>query len=223
MATLTLFRTEQVTAWTRQQTDGAIRSVAEVDGRVFLAVERAGTLRLERLDPELALDAALTGLAAEPRNSWSGLTHLEGREVGILADGAPRQDAVVTGGSVTLDSPARAVQIGLSFSHEIEPLPPELAGPAGNQAAPLRLVSITFRLLETAALSVDLGRGPKPVPFRRLDTALLDAGPAPFTGDVRLAALGWKRQALQPLWRISGDTPLPMTLLSATTDTRMTD
>ena len=80
-----------------------------------------------------------------------------------------------------------------------------------------------FRLLETAALDVDLGRGPAPVPFRRLDTPLLDAPPPRFSGDVRLSALGWRRDAMRPLWRISGDAPLPLTLLSVTTDMRTTD
>ena len=82
---------------------------------------------------------------------------------------------------------------------------------------------MTFRLLETASLGVDLGRGTKPVPFRRLDTPMLDASPMRFTGDVRLRALGWKRDALGPLWRIDDDTPLPMTLLCVTTEMRMTD
>ena len=88
---------------------------------------------------------------------------------------------------------------------------------------PLRLVMATFRLLDTASLSVDLGRGAAPVPFRRLDTPLLDAAPARFTGDVSLRGLGWRRDTIRPLWRIEGDTPLPMTLLSVTTETRMTD
>ena len=115
------------------------------------------------------------------------------------------------------------MQVGLPFAHEIEPLPPDLAIPGGTGAAPLRLVSVTFRLLETKALAVDLGRGPQPVVFRRLGTALLDAAPPAFTGDVRLRAIGWRRDALAPLWRIADDTPLPMTLLSVTTDMRITD
>jgi len=61
------------------------------------------------------------------------------------------------------------------------------------------------------------------MPFRRLDTPLLDAAPQRFTGDVRLRALGWRRDALATLWRIEDDTPLPMTLLSVITEMRMTD
>ncbi|MBL6459168.1 hypothetical protein JMJ55_27990 [Belnapia sp. T6] len=223
LATLTLYRAEQVTAWTRQDTAGAFRALAEIEGTVWAAVERAGTLRLERFDDALGLDAALTGASAAPQDRWSGLAHLEGQRVGVVADGAPREAAMVVGGAVTLDPPAALAQIGLGFTHVIEPLPPDLTTAAGTLAAPLRLVAATFRLLETAALAVDLGRGPVPVPFRRLDTNLLDAPPPGFTGDVRLRALGWRGDAMQPLWRIEDDTPLPMTLLSVTTETRITD
>ncbi len=223
LATLTLFRAEQVTAWTAQATPGAFRALAEIEGVVWAVVERLGSQRLERFDDALNLDAALTGSAGAEQARWSGLGHLQGQAVGVLADGAPRGDAVVSGGAVTLDEPAASVQIGLRFAHVVEPLPPELLTPAGVRAAPLRLVAVTFRLLGTAALAVDVGRGSEPVPFRRLDTALLDAGPVPFTGDARLRALGWRRDATRPLWRIEDDTPLPLTLLSVTTEMRITD
>jgi len=223
LATLTLFRNEQVTAWTRQDTGGAFRNVAEVDGRVYLVVQRGFSHRLERFDPALGLDGALDGASAAPQDRWTGLSHLEGLTVGVLADGAPRADAVASQGAVTIDPPAQAVQIGLRYAHEIEPLPPEMVTAAGARSAPLRLVSVGFRLLETGALDVDLGRGPAPVPFRRLDTPMLDAAPPRFSGDVRLSALGWRRDAMRPLWRIIGDAPLPLTLLSVTTDMRTTD
>lgn len=222
-ATLTLFRAEQVTGWTRQETQGAFRAVAELDGRVFFAVERAGSWRLERLDAALNLDAALDGASAAPQARWNGVSHLEGQVVGVLADGAPRAPLAVLGGGVTLDPPASAVQLGLAYAHEVEPLPPELQGALGARRAPLRLVGVTFRLLATPALSADLGRGLQPVAFRRLDTALLDMPPTPFTGEVRLSALGWRRDATRPLWRIGGDAPLPMTLLSVSTEMRTTD
>jgi hypothetical protein len=223
LATLTLYRAEQVIAWTRQETQGAFRAVAETDGRVYAVVERAGTHRLERFDAALGLDAALAGSAATPQDTWTGLDHLQGLEVGVLADGAPRGRQAVVAGRIQLDPPASSVQAGLPFSHVIEPLPPQLATGAGSAAAPLRLVSATFRLLATPALSVDLGRGVQPVAFRRLDTRLLDAAPPAFTGDISLRALGWRRDAMAPLWRVEGDTPLPLTLLSVTTDTRMND
>jgi len=223
LGTLTIYRAEQVTAWTRQETQGAFRAVAESEGAVWLVTDRAGAFALERFEDGLALDAALTGAASSPQDEWLGLGHLEGRAVGVLADGAPRAPGLVSGGKVTLDEPAYAVQIGLAFSHEIEPLPPDIIAATSAAIGPLRLVAATFRLLETKALAVDLGRGAEPVPFRRLDAALLDAAPAFFTGDVTLRGLGWRRDRLKPLWRITGDAPLPMTLLSVTTEIRITD
>jgi len=226
LGTLTLFRAEQVTAWTRQETDGAFRALAEADGTVWTVVERQGRFFLERFDAALGLDAAIAADAAEPTAHWTGLAHLEGRTVGVLADGSVRPPAQVLDGAVTLDAPARAVQLGLPFRHLVEPLPPDVLAPSGAaRTGPVRLVSATFRLLGTAALSVDLGRGegPQPVPFRRLDTPVLDAPPAPFTGDVTLRGLGWRRDSLAPLWRVEGDAPLPLTLLSVTTETRTND
>lgn len=223
LATLTLYRAEQVTAWTRQDTDGAFRAVAEIDGALWFAIEREGSWRLERFDEALGVDAGLTGSSAEGETSWSGLLHLNGRIVQVVADGAPRLPATVVGGAIAIDPAALSLQVGLGFTHLIEPLPAQLLATGGARSGPIRLVAASFRLLETGALSVDLGRGSRPVPFRRLDTPLLDAPPPRFTGDVTLRGLGWRRDTLQPLWRIEGDTPLPMTLLSVTTETRMTD
>jgi hypothetical protein len=45
----------------------------------------------------------------------------------------------------------------------------------------------------------------------------------PFTGDTKLRGLGWRRDSMAPLWRITGNAPLPLTLLSVTTEIRMND
>lgn len=223
LGTLTLFRAEEVTAWTRQETAGAFRTVAEVEGTVWVVVEREGAYLLERFDSSLALDSALTGSAATPQDQWSGLGHLENRTVGVLADGAERAPARVSAGAVTLDEPASSVQIGLSYTHVIEPLPADVIEAGSASMGPYRLVSITLRVLDTAALGVDLGRGTQPVAFRRLGIASFDAAPARYTGDIVMRAVGWRRNRLQPLWRVEGDAPLPMALLSVTTETRIID
>jgi hypothetical protein len=223
LATLTLYRAEEITAWTRQETDGAFRAVAELEGAVWFAVERGGALRLERFDDALCTDAALTGTSGAARTVWSGLEHLEGRDVSVVASGAPAGRFTVLRGAVTLAEAAAAVEMGLPFTHLLVPMPVEALNAPGIAGAPQRLVSVTFRLLKSKALAVDLGRGAQPVPLRRLDTALLDAPPPAFTGDVTLRALGWRKDALRPLWRIESDEPLPFTLLSVTTNTRTTD
>ncbi|WP_426959271.1 hypothetical protein [Muricoccus radiodurans] len=222
LSTLTLYRGEGVTGWTRQETAGAFRGIAEVEGTVYALVERAGTHRLERFDDAMAVDGGVSLATPAGAYTWGGLSHLEGQTVAILADGASRGTTPVSQGTVTLDPYATTLQAGLAFTHVVEPLPPETAGSGGARTGPVRLVSATFRLLGAGALTVDLGRGAQPVPFRRLDTPMLDAAPPAFTGDVTLRGLGW-RNGIVPLWRIESDAPLPFTLLSVTTETRITD
>jgi len=221
LATLTLYRAEQVIGWTQQTTAGAFRSVAEIDGTVYVVVERFGAHRLERFDDTVLTDACVTGENPARATVWSGLEHLESAEVVIVADGAPRGRDTVVQGRVQTHPAAKRVEAGLPYTHIVEPLPPELLSPIGARMGPIRLVAVTFRLLETAALTVDLGRGPVPLPFRRLGPGVLDAAPPRFTGDRTVRALGWRRHVTTPLWRIESDVPLPMTLLSVTTEMRL--
>jgi hypothetical protein len=222
LATVTVYRAEQVTAWSVQHTDGAFRAVAAVDDDVFVLVERSGALFVERFDEALATDAALAGAVDEgapPEDAWSGLDHLEGRAVAVVADGTPLPPHVVSGGAVVLEAPARAVEAGLPFAMEVAPLPPAALQPRlSNQGIPVRLVAANFRLLGTRALRVDTGRGAGDVPFKRFGAAgVLDGAPGPFTGDVTVRALGWRRGGTEPLWRVAQDAPLPCTILSVST------
>lgn len=221
LGTVTVFRAEKVTAWTTHATDGAFLSVAVVEGEVYVLVDRGG-VSIERFDQSLALDAALTGEADTAKTTWSGLDHLEGRSVRILADGGAIETATVENGAVTLAEPARNVQVGLPFTHQIEPLPPvvQAAGNAGPGGV-VRLIRAHFRLLDTQALHLDTGKGPTPIPFRRFGRDRFDAAPPLFSGDVQVRAIGWKRDAFAPLWRISQDVPLPCTVLAVATEMKL--
>lgn len=212
-AALTVFRAEQVAAWTLHETDGSVLSVTVAGEDVFFLVERAGTYLIEQLDETLNLDAALTGEAGTPTASWSGLDHLEGRSVSVVADGIVQANKTVSGGAVTLDAAASIVEIGLPYTHVVEPLPP-----ADTGGLSVRMIEAVFRLEETAALRLDVGQGVKDVPLRRFGEPILDA-PIPLTsGDIRVRALGWNRDGTLPLWRIEQNLPLPFTLLSVTMD-----
>lgn len=224
LGTLTVFRAEQVTAWTRQETAGAFLSVAVVGDDTYLLVARAGGTFVERFDDDLEVDSGLSGADETPSATWSGLDHLEGETVKIVADGAVAPEAVVTDGAVTLDAPALETRIGLPFAHVIEPLPPAVQGPRGGAVGGrVRPVAITLRLHETAALTFDAGRGPREIPFKRFGAGVLDAAPPPFTGDVTVRALGWRRSPTAPLWRIAQETPLPFTLLAVATEIAVND
>ncbi len=222
LGALTAYRAENVTAWTLLETDGAVRSVAAVGDEVYTLVERRGVWSVERFDDALNLDAAITGERVDATAVWGGLTHLEGRTVAVVADGVVRNPATVQAGSITLDPPARRVEIGLPYTHRVEPLPPNLLGQATG-ADIVRLVAITFRLEETAALRVDLGRGLQELPLHRLGPQPADGVPPRVSGDRRLRALGWRHDTNVPLWRIEQDAPLPFTLLSVTMELKVND
>ncbi len=219
LATLTIYRAEQVTAWTLQETSGFFRSVAVAGGGTYVLVERTNGFSIEVFDENMNVDSGLSGTSAAAKTSWSGLGHLEGETLKVLADGAVRADEIVSGGAITLSEAAGTVQTGLGFVHEVEPLPPFVQSAAGGtQGGRVRLVALTLRLQETAALSLDTGRGYKEIPFKRFGAGVLDSKPPAFSGDKKVRALGWKKDGTRPLWSIKQSTPLPFTLLSVSAE-----
>ncbi|MEI6984974.1 MAG: hypothetical protein WCK65_02505 [Rhodospirillaceae bacterium] len=224
MAVLTVYRAESVSAWTSIATDGPVQSVAVVGDNVFVMVKRGTNWTIERFDDSLNLDAALIGDSVNPTVSWGGLDHLEGRSIAVVADGIVRANATVLAGHIHLDSPASHLMAGLPYTHIIEPLPPNVLGLNMGVGTPLRLVQVSFRLHETAAVRVDIGRGPFDLPMHRFGPGpLADTPPPLISGDRSLRALGWLRDLTKAAWRIEQDVPLPFTLLSASTQLKVSE
>jgi hypothetical protein len=222
-AALTVFRSEQVAAWTMHETTGNVTSVAVVGDDVYLLIENDSTYTIQQFDDDLNLDNALTGEVETATTAWSGLDHLEGETVTIVADGIPVGTKIVSSGAITLDEAANSVEVGLPFTHTIEPLPPSDVGNAGG-GRKIRLVEGIFRLQNTAALKLDIGRGLTDISLVDIgEGQILDAAPAAVSGDVRVRALGWAHDTTQPLWRIEQSNPLPFTLLSVTTEIKVND
>ncbi len=219
IATVTIFRSEQVTAWTMQQTQGTFLSVAMAGNQAYVLVARKNGIFIEVFDDAMNVDSGLAGTDTTAKTVWSGLNHLEGETVKVLADGAVRGDALVSGGAISLNDPALNIQTGLGFTHIIEPLPPSLQTPrGGTQGGRIRPIAITFRLQDTVAFRLDTGRGFKDVPFNKFGANVLDTQPPSFSGDKKIRALGWRQDGTSALWRIENDAPSPFTLLSVTTE-----
>lgn len=223
IAALTVYRAQQVTAWTVFETAGSFRAIAVVEDRIYVAVIRNGEMQIEYFAPDSFTDSHVAADSAAPQQIWAGLSHLNGQAVDILADGKPQPRQTVSGGAITLARPAAQVEIGLPYAHEIRPLPAELGnGALTSQGSPVRLVRAVFRLLSTRALQVDVGRGLRPLPFAR-SGEVLDAALPAFSGDLEARGLGWRRGADQPVWRIHQDVPLACTLLSVITEVKGAD
>jgi hypothetical protein len=135
---LTYVPEQQIGSWHWHDTDGVFESCAVVaegdEDMLYVVVRRtidsASVRYVERLhtrqftDQEDAffVDCGLTydGVAA---TTISGLDHLEGETVNILADGAVHPQCTVTGGSITLDVEASVVQVGLPITADLQTLP----------------------------------------------------------------------------------------------------
>ncbi len=224
LATLTVYRAEQVTAWTLQTTQGAFRAVAVAANETYLAVERDGAWSIESFDADYATDAAVWIEPPAGAAHWSGLSHLDGKAVELVGDGVPLGTTVPAGGKVPVLAPVAELEAGLGFVSVIEPLPPSLAAAGGASPRSVRLIEATFRLLEARQMRLDTGSGPVDVPFRAFAAGgMLDRPVAGFTGEKRVRALGWKRAGVDALWRIELPAPLPFTLLSVTQEMKVND
>lgn len=222
-AAFTVFRAEQVAAWTLHNTDGNVKSVAVVGDDIYMLVERDGSYHVEQLDDALNLDSSLTGEVGSPATVWSGLDHLEGETVSIVADGEVKDAQIVTSGAITLSAAATSVEIGLPYTHIIEPMPPSELGAAGAGRR-IRLVEGLFRVQDTQALKLDVGRGLNEIALRQIgEDEILDAPPPKVSSDISVRALGWQNDRTQPLWRIEQDVPLAFTLLSVTAQIKVND
>lgn len=82
-----------------------------------------------------------------------GLSHLEGEQVIILADGVVVRGKTVLHGRVTLDTPASRINIGLSYRCTAKNLPPTTqSGVIENKRQ--RIVAMQLRVKDTAGLKI---------------------------------------------------------------------
>lgn len=225
LATLTIYRNEQVTAWTRQITEGSFLDLAVVGDATYVLIAREHGLFIEAFDDAFGVDSGVIFQTFVPEERASGLDHLEGQSVAIVADGTLRQPQIVDGGQVPVGAAAFNAVAGLPFQHVIQALPVAGQVPGGSaQGMSYRVVEATFRLHETGALVCDLGAGLTPVPFRRVGVSEgFDSPPPNFSGDKHIRALGWRRSGIDAPWRIDQDVPLPCTVLSVTTEIKVTN
>ncbi|AVZ13180.1 hypothetical protein DBP88_07030 [Enterobacter hormaechei] len=216
--TMAIDRGQDVIAWSRQVTDGAFESLAtipsEADDVVYAIVCReinGQTVRyVEVFDSKLYTDSAVTGASGgDGATTWSGLSHLEGQTVDVVADGAVMPQYTVSSGQITLSRKAKSVEIGLHFESTIETLSPEVSTTEGTtQNARKRTSEVTMRFLDTTGAECN----GQVIPFRRFGPKILNQ-PAPlFTGDHYWGKLGWERG--EDTLLIQQRQPLPFHLLA---------
>jgi len=146
-------------------------------------------------------------------STLSGLDHLEGQVVSILADGATHPNRTVSSGSITLDRSAKSVKVGLAYTSLLQTMRLNAGSQNGtSQGKTKRIYDITVRMFETIGVEVgpDLNNMER-IPFRS-SADLMDEGIPPFTGDKEVEFRG--NYETDGFIFVRQTQPLPFTILS---------
>jgi len=158
------------------------------------------------LDSQLSYD----GSAA---STISGLAHLEGQTVSILANGAAHPNKVVSSGEVVLERSATKVKIGLPYTSLLQTMRIDAGSQNGtSQSKTKRIYDITVRLYESIGVEVgpDLNNMER-IPFRS-STNAMNSGINVFTGDKEVEFRG--NYETDGFIFVRQTQPLPLTILS---------
>jgi hypothetical protein len=136
----------------------------------------------------------------------SGLDHLEGATVCVLADGV-KGEYIVNTGSITLNEPADTVIVGLPVSSEFEPLDLESEGSAGKRKQLYQSKLMMHKSLG-GAVAFD-GQEYQDIVYHT-SGELMDS-PVPLKSGYA-EVFHESSHARQKYWRIKHDEPHPFTL-----------
>jgi len=158
------------------------------------------------------VDSGLT-YSGSATTTITGLNHLEGETVAILADGAAHADKTVSGGSITLDRSSSKVHVGYSYSSIVETLRMEAGADDGiAQGKIKRIHGVTARFFKSvgAEIGPDVNNLDR-LPFR--DSSMdMDTAIPLFSGDKEIFfPSGYDNDARVV---IRQNQPLPMTVLA---------
>ena len=244
LAGLTYQRSENVIAWHRHKLGGTfgagasatgygvVESVASISGELtedefYVIVKRTINGATKRYVEVFApfdfdetdatdfrfVDSHLT-YSGSATTTLSGLAHLEGQTVSVLADGATHADKVVSSGQISLDRSTTKAVVGLAYDSVLQTMRVEGGAAEGtSQGKTKRISKVVLRLFETVGVKV----GPsltslETIPFRTtssqmnnpVDTLLAGDKEVEFRDDYNTDGFIFVKQ----------DQPLPLSVLA---------
>lgn len=158
---LTYIKEQDIYAWHQHTTAGGkFVSVCNIGGatedKLYAVIERGGQYYVEimesrdkstNVEDQFFVDSGIT-YEGEPAGEISGLEHLEGYTVAILADGnvLPRQ--TVENGKVLLGNKYKKVHVGLPIDAEIKTLPIDFTAQDGTYLSRKKRIATVTLLLK---------------------------------------------------------------------------
>lgn len=173
LASLTYLREEEVVGWASHPMDGNIESMCSIPGdgydEVYAIINRTingSTVRYIEVLEKICTDDNATFVANKGLNAFyvdcgvtyngapatviTGLGHLEGEAVSVLADGAVKAGHTVASGQITLTTAASVVHVGLDIAGKITTMRPALSLNDGtSQGKMMRIINLIIRVLNS--------------------------------------------------------------------------
>lgn len=173
LASLTYLREEEVVGWASHPMDGDVESMCSIPGtgydEVYAIVEHtinSATVRYIEVLEKICADDDTTFQANKGLNAFyvdcgitynstattviTGLSHLEGEAVSVLADGAVKTGHTVASGQITLATAASVVHVGLDIAGKITTMRPALSLNDGtSQGKMMRIINLIIRVLNS--------------------------------------------------------------------------
>jgi hypothetical protein len=227
---LTYLPEHDVIAWHQHDTSGFFESVAcvkegsehvlyavikrTINSRTVRYIERMHSRRFTDQEDAFFVDAGLTydGAAAD---TITGLWHLEGEDVAVLADGAEVTGVSVANGAITLDYEASVVHIGLGITADFQSLPLAFEAQAMGQGLQKNVNEVYLRVKDTSGIKI----GPS---FDAVDMVEMTMRSDEDYGTAPALMTGVEQVTILPEWGpdaqvcIRQTAPLPCTILSMT-------
>ncbi len=159
-------REHKVVGWHLHDTQGEFKALTTIPGPrrtdevwaiVKRTVEGSPHFYVERLEDEFTGSAADEGrfldshLVKAPVDEYvTGLEHLEGMTVDVLADGTVHPSRVVENGEIVLDNTYTEVVVGLQYTSELRPYLPQLPMQDGtNHGRMQRITNVDIDFYKT--------------------------------------------------------------------------
>ncbi|RLC75814.1 MAG: hypothetical protein DRJ03_29655, partial [Chloroflexi bacterium] len=156
----------------------------------------------------------------EPATVISGLSHLNGQPVSILADGAVFDDQTVTDGAITLPKAASKVAVGLPYRYRLQPMRIDVsAGKGGSHTMVKKIGRFFISFFKTLGSRYGIENNMYDINWRNEED--YDSPPALFTGEKDLNFDGGFSPD-DPIL-ITGEKPLPCTIRAIIVDTDFVD
>jgi len=167
---LTLEKKQGVTGWQKVDLGGIVESVSSIPSdteawdELWVIVKRGSKRFVERLEKPFDANAVYLHSALRytgtPITVVTGLDHLEGELVSVVADGNVLESRTVVSGQVELDYSAAMVDVGLSYAASVSLLPVEGGSSDGSSQGKQRKIAQLNMKLQDAGVGLYYGTNP---------------------------------------------------------------